>query len=149
MFWIITVAVAALDQISKLIVARGMELESTVELIPGVLDLTYIRNDGAAWGILSGRQTLLIVTTSIVLAAICVYVLKYSSKLNRAELVSLALIAGGGIGNLISRAFEHGVVDFLNIHIIPIFNVADIGVTVGCILLMISLFRADNGKTDI
>ncbi len=87
MFWIITVAVAALDQISKLIVARGMELESTVEIIPGVLDLTYIRNDGAAWGILSGRQTLLIVTTSIVLAAICVYVLKYSSKLNRAELV--------------------------------------------------------------
>ena len=139
----------ALDQVSKLLVARGMELESSRTLIPGLLDLTYIRNDGAAWGILSGRQTLLIVTTSIVILAIIVYVIKKGAELSKLELAALGLICGGGLGNLISRIGGGGVVDFLNIHIIPIFNVADIGVTVGCVLIIISLFASDNGKTGI
>ncbi len=149
MFWIIAAVTVALDQVTKIIVSRGMELESTRTLIPGLLDLTYIRNTGAAWGILSGRQTLLIVTTGIVLVAIMAYVIKKGAGLTKLELAALGLIAGGGLGNLISRIAGSGVVDFLNIHIIPIFNVADIGVTVGCVLIVISLFASDNGKTGI
>ena len=149
MFWIITAATVLLDQLSKLAVSRSMQLESSVTLIPGLLDLTYIRNDGAAWGILSGRQTLLMISTGIIIVLIMIYAVKKAPELTRLELAALALIEGGGIGNLISRAAGGAVVDFFNIHIIPIFNVADIGVTVGCVLLIAGLFAADNGKTRI
>lgn len=149
MFWITALITVILDQVSKYIVASSMELNSDIGLIPGVLDLTFIRNDGAAWGMLSGRQTLLIVATSIVIVLIMVYASVKKGELSRLELLALGLIAGGGLGNLISRIAEGAVVDFLNIHLIPIFNVADIGVTVGCVFIVISLFASDNGKTDI
>ena len=150
MFWLIAAATVILDQLTKFIVAGNMVLDSSVALIPGVLDLTFIRNDGAAWGMLSGKQTLLIGMTSVVIVLIAVYAVKKRSELSRLELIALGLIAGGGLGNLISRIAEGSVVDFLNIHLIPIFNVADIGVTIGCALIVISLFVSDNnGKTGI
>jgi signal peptidase II len=119
-----------------------MELNSTITVIPGVFDLTYIINRGAAWGILAEKQVLLTVFTVIVLAALVFYVVKKHRGIGKLELVSIAMIVGGGIGNLIGRVFDGYVVDFINIRCISflnIFNIADIGITVGCILLVISV----------
>jgi len=97
MFWLIAAATVILDQLTKFIVAGNMVLDSSVVLIPGVLDLTFIRNDGAAWGMLSGKQTMLICVTSVVIVLIAVYAVKKRSELSRLELIALGLIAGGGL----------------------------------------------------
>ena len=139
-------AVFLLDLISKHIVSSGMELGSTVSLVPGVFDLTYIVNKGAAWGILSGKQMLLQVFTAVLMVVLTAYAAAKRKTLGKPELLALGLIVGGGLGNFISRVSEGQVVDFFNIHVIPVFNVADIGITVGCVLLVIAALFSDRKK---
>ncbi|MCR5010024.1 MAG: signal peptidase II [Clostridia bacterium] len=151
-FCAVTAFIIAADLITKHLVAAGMELNSTITVIPGVFDLTYIINRGAAWGILAGKQVLLTVFTVLVLAALVFYAIKKHKVIGKLELVSIAMIVGGGIGNLIGRVFDGYVVDFINIRFVKffnIFNVADIGITVGCILLVISVlfFGKKQNKT--
>lgn len=142
MFTLALVIFLALDQFSKYLVDSSMELGQTIPLIKGFFDLTYVRNDGAAWNILSGKQTLLIVVTGAVMLTIIAYVIVNRKKISLLEKLSLGMIVGGGIGNLIGRASVGYVIDFLNIQIIPVFNVADIGVTVGCILLILTILKS-------
>ena len=142
MFTLALVIFLALDQLSKYLVDSSMELGQTIPLIKGLFDLTYVRNDGAAWNILSGKQTLLIVVTGAVMLTIIAYVIVNRKKISLLEKLSLGMIVGGGIGNLIGRASVGYVIDFLNIQIIPVFNVADIGVTVGCILLILTILKS-------
>ena len=150
-FCITAVLIIAADLITKYIVASGMELYSSIPVIPGVFDITYIINDGAAWGILGGKQFLLSAFTVIVIAALIIYAVKKRALMPKLELYSLAMIVGGGIGNLIGRVFDGYVVDFINVKAISflnIFNIADIGITVGCILLIIALLISPQRKKD-
>ena len=150
-FCITAVLIIAADLITKYIVASGMELYSSIPVIPGVFDITYIINDGAAWGILGGRQFLLSAFTVIVIAALIIYAVKKRALMPKLELYSLAMIVGGGIGNLIGRVFDGYVVDFINVKAISflnIFNIADIGITVGCFLLIIALLISPQRKKD-
>ena len=150
-FCITAVLIIAADLITKYIVASGMELYSSIPVIPGVFDITYIINDGAAWGILGGKQFLLSAFTVIVIAAIIIYAVKKRASIPKLELYSLAMIVGGGIGNLIGRVFDGYVVDFINVKAISflnIFNIADIGITVGCFLLIIALLISPQRKKD-
>ena len=150
-FCITAVLIIAADLITKYIVASGMELYSSIPVIPGVFDITYIINDGAAWGILGGRQFLLSAFTVIVIAALIIYAVKKRASMPKLELFSLAMIVGGGIGNLIGRVFDGYVVDFINVKAISflnIFNIADIGITVGCFLLIIALLISPQRKKD-
>ena len=139
MFWIIIAAAVVLDIVSKQLVISGMELEQAISVIPGVFDLRYIRNYGAAFSIMQNKRIFLIAVTVVMMAALCVYAVKMGNRISKAERIALAMIVGGGIGNLIDRVFFGYVTDFLDIHIIPIFNVADCFVTVGCILLVIAV----------
>ncbi len=148
LFGITAAAVLALDIITKLIVSSGMELGSSIAILPGIFEFTYIQNTGAAWGVLADKQILLQVLTAVLLIAVIVYAVIKRKALTKPELVSLALIAGGGLGNFVSRLVKGYVVDFMNIHIIPVFNVADIGITVGCLLLIITVFVSGKKKTD-
>ena len=141
--------VLVLDLISKHLISSGMELNSSVTLIPGVLDFTFIVNKGAAWGILAESQWLLQVLTAAVMIALVIYVCKKHRTMIVLEIISLGMIVGGGLGNFISRVFSGEVVDFINLVFLKffnIFNVADIGITVGCVLLVISVFfiKKDN-----
>ena len=150
-FCITAVLIIAADLITKYIVASGMELYSSIPVIPGVFDITYIINDGAAWGILGGKQFLLSAFTVIVIAALIIYAVKKRASIPKLELYSLAMIVGGGIGNLIGRVFDGYVVDFINVKAISflnIFNIADIGITVGCFLLIIALLISPQRKKD-
>ena len=150
-FCITAVLIIAADLITKYIVASGMELYSSIPVIPGVFDITYIINDGAAWGILGGKQFLLSAFTVIVIVALIIYAVKKRASIPKLELYSLAMIVGGGIGNLIGRVFDGYVVDFINVKAISflnIFNIADIGITVGCFLLIIALLISPQRKKD-
>ena len=137
---ILSVLIVVLDRLTKNIIAGSMTLGESDTIIDGILDITYIHNDGAAFSMFKGQQTALICFTIVVMIAILAYMIIYKKSISALEKFSLILIIGGGIGNLIDRVMCGYVVDFINIHIIPVFNVADIAITCGCLLFAISVF---------
>lgn len=139
MFWLIIAGAVGLDILTKQLVIKGMELGQCITVIHGLLDLNYIRNYGAAFSSMQGKRVFLIIATVVMMAGLCVYAVKKGKELPLIERISLAMIVGGGIGNLIDRIALGYVTDFLDIHIIPIFNVADCFITVGCALLIIGV----------
>ena len=102
--------------------------------------ILYLRNDGAAYSILQGKQNFLVVFTILFMIFMIAYYVAYRKKMPKLEKFTIALILGGGIGNLIDRLLYSYVIDFIDISIIPVFNVADIAVTCGCgLFLLITL----------
>ncbi len=136
----------AADQASKALVRATLPSDppQTIRLIPGVLWLTHVRNQGAAFGVMSGRQLLFIATTLAVLAGIAYAWRRYPQR-NAVIVRSLGLVTGGAIGNLIDRVLFGGrVTDFLDVHWFPVFNIADSAIVVGVAVLVIwLLFHED------
>lgn len=134
---LISLAVVALDQISKLLVLKFIDLGEIVPCIKGVFHLTYINNDGAAFGILQNHRWVFMVISVLAIAAIYFYIAKEKPKSIWVR-TSLAFIAGGGIGNMIDRIFRKTVIDFIDFDFVNfyVFNIADAFVTVGCAILV-------------
>ena len=144
--WLLLSAVlVGIDRLTKWLVVSNMQLSDTIHLIKvgdkEVLNLYYTLNNGAAFSKLSGKTIFLIVITSIVI--IWLLYLMIAKKVHRpVYLASISLILGGGIGNLLDRIFNEGlVVDFIDFRIInfPIFNFADICAVCGAGLLLVSV----------
>jgi len=134
----VLVAVVAIDQALKFVIASKYPLGASTELFDGILSLTYMRNPGAAFGLLPQVPVLVPALIALTLLSVLFY--------NDARWVApprvqgaLALLAGGALGNLIDRIRLGAVVDYIDVHIWPVFNVADLAVTTGAALLMISL----------
>ncbi len=132
-----------LDQLTKYLAVHFLlPLQGGRILISGVFRLLYLENRGSAFGMLQNKQTFFIIFTIIVLAVI-LYIYYKAPKTRRMLLLrlDLILIFAGAIGNFIDRIRQGYVVDFLYFELIdfPIFNVADIYVTVGCFLLIFLL----------
>lgn len=138
---IMAAALVGIDQLTKWLVSSNMVMYKALNLIKfgdtEVLNLYYCTNNGSAFSMMEGKTTFLIVVTSLVLLALIVCLL--IKKVQRTQyVISVALIIGGGVGNLVDRLFNNGcVVDFIDVRIInfPIFNFADICAVVGGILL--------------
>ncbi|MBQ1186423.1 MAG: signal peptidase II [Clostridia bacterium] len=147
---IITAAIfLAADQITKYIVISNMELGQSIDFIDGLLDFTYIHNDGGAWGIFGGSRWFLIAFTAIIMVVFLALLIKNKTK-NALFFWAGTLILSGGIGNMIDRVFRDGkVIDFLHATFInfPIFNVADCAVVIGAGLLI--LYFVLDMKNDI
>lgn len=130
------------DRLTKAIAATGLKDSGigSVDIISEVLSLTYHENRGAAFGMLSDSRWVFMIFSVVGIAAVLVYLFFFKEN-NKLVISSLALIAGGGIGNMIDRVSNGYVVDFIYFEIIdfPIFNVADICVTIGSFLLIIYL----------
>ncbi len=131
-----------LDQWAKLLAVAKLKDQSDVTLIPGILDLHYLENRGAAFGMLQNRQWIFVLI-GIVFLLIAAYVYLRMPKDRKFLLLGITIItiAAGAIGNLIDRVLQNYVVDFFMTTFInfPVFNVADIYVTVGTIVLIISI----------
>jgi signal peptidase II len=145
----ITAAVAVLDQVTKYLVERFMDLHESHQLLDGVLRLTYVRNRGAAFGILSDAelpfQAVLFSALSLAaLAAIALYAWRLPAS-SRLPKTALAAIMGGAVGNLIDRGRFGAVVDFVDVHWRgwhwPAFNVADSAISIGVVLLALRLLN--------
>lgn len=135
---VIAAAAVILDQLSKLWILGAFELGESREVLSGILNWTYIQNKGAALGILSEHRWVFMILSAVLIAAILLFIV-FSKDITRPLVVVLAMILGGGIGNMIDR-FAYGyVIDFIDVKFLPfwkwIFNVADIFVTVGAVLL--------------
>lgn len=142
----------ACDQLLKYLAVQNLMGGETVVLIPDFLELTFVTNDGAAGGILSGGRWVFV---AITLAAVVLGIFamaKFSAFKHWPERIAITLILAGGMGNLIDRVFHPfypraEVVDFLRLWIIPVFNFADACATVGAVLLVcMVLFRRDPPK---
>lgn len=144
--WLLIAAVlVGIDRLTKWAVVTNMEPSDTIHLIKigdiEVLNLYYTLNNGAAFSKLSGKTLFLIIITSLVI--LWLLFLMIAKKVHRpVYLASISLILGGGIGNLIDRIFNGGlVVDFIDVRIInfPIFNFADICAVCGAGLLLLTV----------
>lgn len=132
-----------IDQLTKWLVSSNMKLTDTVNLIKigdtEVLNLYYCTNNGSAFSMMEGKTTFLVILTSLVIIVLIVALL--IKKIRQPRFVwAVAMIIGGGLGNLLDRIFNKGcVIDFIDIRIInfAIFNFADICAVVGGLLLCI------------
>ena len=130
----------ALDQITKFIVRTSFALYESHPLIKNVFHLTYIQNTGIAWGMFkNGRTIFLILTVLVLLVCACFYAKIPQNKRFTPIRVCLVFLVSGAIGNMIDRISLRYVVDFFDFRLInfPIFNVADIYVTVSMIVLIL------------
>ena len=128
-----------LDQISKYAIVANIRLHESVDVIPGVLRFTYIRNEGAAFGSLDNARWVFMILSTIAIVAILGY-LFWKKPQNKLLLSALILITGGGIGNMIDRIWLGYVIDFIDFCAFPeiwmwVFNVADSFVCIGAGLL--------------
>lgn len=137
----ITSILFLMDQITKMVVSHKMRLQQEITIIPNFFSLIYVKNTGAAFSILENNSLLLIIISVLAIVMIQKYIKKIPN-LEPLEWISIGLLLGGIFGNLIDRIIYHAVIDFLSFIIIgyyfPIFNVADIGITVGICLLILS-----------
>ena len=143
--WVAVIAVSViLDQVTKLIVVKNMELYETAPFIKGIIEFRYIENRGAAWGMFSENRWIFIIISAAALIALPMLLYKYRN-LHFLFGFSLSLVIGGAAGNMIDRVFAGAVVDFLNFQFIdfPVFNVADICVTAGAALMFVYLIFID------
>lgn len=148
-FFITIVVLILIDQVSKIIVVANKQ-NLPKEIIKGVLDFTYCENRGIAFGFASGHVQLFSIITLLILILIIVAVYKNFNKLGKLLSIGVPILISGGIGNFIDRACRLYVVDFIDFGKIinfPIFNIADIFVVCGVIIIGISCFidnRSDN-----
>lgn len=140
LYYIIALIVIALDQVTKYMTVQSIPYREAVEWIPGFISFTHHRNTGAAWSILEGQMLFFYVVTLIIVGVIIYYLHKYGRK-ERLFGLALSLILGGAIGNFIDRLLFQFVVDMIRLEFInfPIFNIADIALTVGVGLMIVYL----------
>jgi len=130
------------DQFTKYLTVANIALQEDVPFLPGLLQLTYVRNTGAAFSSFEGQQWLFAVIFVIFTGLIFYEYFKKPMGFTTFERWCIAAIYGGGIGNMIDRVRLGYVVDMIETTFMefPVFNVADCFITCGCILLMIHLF---------
>ena len=153
---IITVLVVVIDQISKWLVVKNVPLYGKINLLP-FLDVTHIRNPGAAFGIFrdlpESLRLPMFVLVLIAAVVVIVYFLSKTGNNDRLLVVSLSLILGGAIGNSIDRFRLRYVTDFIDFHWFgnpalhwPPFNLSDSAITIGVILILFDTFILKRGR---
>ncbi|MGI5920239.1 MAG: signal peptidase II [Syntrophomonadaceae bacterium] len=133
-FWISVALILVADQLSKLWVMNSLAMGESRPLIDNVLFLTYVHNPGAAFGMMAGRSWLFLLCALIVIVLMVFYNIRYYPS--GAAQFSMGLIVGGALGNFIDRLWFGAVRDFFDLGWWPVFNIADIGIVCGGILLM-------------
>ena len=152
----VSLAVLFLDQWSKGLVTRTMEVHQSKTVVPDLFDLTYVRNTGAAFGLFASvdsslKAIMLNSIAVIVFLIVSAYALRSSHKSIRLQ-VGLALILGGAVGNLLDRVRFGYVVDFLDFaisgHHWPAFNVADSAICIGVALLFLDMLGSKDAPAE-
>jgi len=146
-----------LDQLVKVAIRLNIEEGYHITIIPGFFNIAHIENTGAAWGGFSGFTVILIIISIIILGYFIYLFKNIDFKKKLVFSISLVLVIGGTIGNLIDRLFFRSVTDFLDFDIFgydfPVFNIADILLVVGFAIFLIDLVflsdKNDKNKTNL
>ena len=145
LFLICTALAVVIDQLTKYFALASLAPDGSIDVIRGVFRFTYVENRGAAFGSLSDSRWVFLISSTVLIVAIAVFVIARRPK-NKLVLVSLALVTGGGIGNMIDRLSRGFVVDFLDFCAFPqlwrwVFNAADVFVCVGAPIAVIMYYK--------
>ncbi|MCF7968153.1 MAG: signal peptidase II [Methylococcaceae bacterium] len=148
LIWLwLSALVIVIDQITKRVVDSTMQLYQSIELIP-YFQLTYMRNQGAAFSFLSGAggwQRWFFIGLAVIASVFICFWLKKLNRSQRWEAIAWSLVLGGALGNLIDRILYGYVIDFLDVYIgdwhWPAFNVADSAITLGVAMLLLDSFK--------
>jgi signal peptidase II len=150
-FVLSSIIIITIDQVTKYLVNTKISLNTSIEIIPGIIFISHVKNSGAAFGVFQNRTNILIIIS--VIAIILIIILKI--KLNLDSIfynISLGFILGGAIGNLIDRIIFGEVVDFLHLRYFAVFNVADsficIGFGIVIILILKNYFKRGANKKN-
>ena len=145
-FWLVVILTVTIDQATKAAVTVNLEHQS-MTLIPGVIDIVYVENTGAAFSIgQGGGLFFIIVAVAFLIGAM--FTVWNKPDLPMGLVVSIGLVAGGGMGNMVDRLMEGYVTDFIATRFIdfPVFNVADMCVTVGVFATVIGYWVWDSRR---
>ena len=140
---IITITAILLDQVIKIIMKSKL-FNSSILVIPYILKLTYVQNTGAAFGIGSNSTSMFVAVNIVIIGLITYFIFSKKDEINRPILIALHLIVAGGISNLIDRITRGFVIDYIDISPLikyPVFNLADMFIVVGCIIIAIFLIK--------
>jgi signal peptidase II len=136
------------DQVTKALVRGNLAVGASVPFIDGFMSLTHVRNTGAAFGLFPGRMPVFIAIAMLVLGGIA-WVWWRLKPRSAWVVVALGLVAGGATGNLIDRVLAGRVTDFFDVGWWPVFNIADIALDVGVVVLLVwLLFTGDESGAD-
>tara|TARA_Y100000310_G_C20478770_1_gene713688 strand:+ start:258 stop:710 length:453 start_codon:yes stop_codon:yes gene_type:complete len=139
--YIIAISVILLDQLTKLLITNNLELNSSIPLIKNILHFTYITNTGSLFGLFQNSKffniLILIISFAVIISLIYLLQKDNNKKLN----ILYGLLLGGTIGNLIDRIIHSHVIDFIDIRVWPIFNIADSAISISLILLLIYFWK--------
>ena len=144
---IVALVLTAADQLSKALIVSNLSGTARIVCIPGVVDIVYVENTGAAFSMLSAHTWLLGLVSAAFCAAIAVYMAKMKFTDKRYQIIG-GMLLGGALGNGIDRIFRGCVVDFIELAFIrfPVFNIADIAITLGAVLLVVIITLGDKNK---
>ncbi len=139
-FAAIAAVTLVVDQCAKALVLRHLEMGQSIPLLGSLVRLTLTHNTGSAFSLVRQSDALLISVGVLVCGGLAALV-ALRPDLQCCHIVPLALIWGGSMGNLLDRLSRGAVVDFIDLHVWPVFNVADMAITVGFVVLAIQLIR--------
>ena len=139
-FLFVSILIILLDQFTKYLIINNPKIIINKNFL--LFKLDFVKNYGAAFNILSGSRIFLSLL-SIIFSILLIYLILRKNTLNQFDLYSYSFILGGTIGNGIDRIYKGFVVDFINLNIInfPVFNIADMSINIGFILLLINIFK--------
>lgn len=138
--------VVVVDQVTKALVAALMEPGGSVTLIPHVISITYTRNAGAAFGLFAGSGQIVFWSALVVVVLMLFWFYRSHQQKNAWAFVALGLLIGGAVGNLGDRVFRGRVVDFFDLGWWPVFNVADLAIVAGVIMLIVVMVLEMTGR---
>ena len=147
----ITSIVFAMDQIIKIVIQKNMNLLERIVVIPNFFSISYVRNTGAAFSILE-KQSFLLILISVIFIVIFHEYIRRENHFTKLSIIASGLILGGIFGNLLDRILYRAVIDYLDFVIFrydfPVFNLADMGITIGIILLLFSWLLESKKGSD-
>jgi signal peptidase II len=154
---LIAVLIVLADQIAKAVIRSTIPIYSSLTVVPGLLNLTHVRNTGAAFGILNSvdfpfKPLLIAIVATAALVAVALYAAGLAPH-QRAARVGLALVIGGAAGNLLDRVLHGSVVDFVDVYWgtyhFWAFNLADSAITIGVAVLILDMLRTTSHASDV
>ncbi|WP_324255108.1 signal peptidase II [Carnobacterium maltaromaticum] len=146
-YYALAAVILVIDQITKYVVVNNIDLYEVKEVIPGILSWMYIRNTGAAWSILEGQMWFFYIITFAVVIAVS-YIMQKYAKGNWLFSLGLSLILAGALGNFIDRLRLGYVVDMIRLDFMnfPIFNVADMSLSIGVAVIILYVLLDEKNK---
>jgi signal peptidase II len=139
---LVLVVVVVLDQVTKTLVRHGIDVGEEDSILPAV-SLVHVRNSGVAFGAFSGGGLIVVALVAAALAALLYYFVTHLDK--RLVWLPTGMLLGGSIGNIIDRVRDGAVTDFVKLPAWPAFNVADVSITFG-VLVLLWVIEQDDGR---